>query len=74
MTVVEYEIKFNRLAKYAPILVLIEREMVKRFIGGLNTYTPKDMASHVEDKSFLHGWICPNTRKVLIELSERPGS
>lgn len=31
-----------------------EREKrVKRFMDGLNTYTARDMASHMEDKTFL---------------------
>nr|XP_009765130.1 PREDICTED: uncharacterized protein LOC104216713 [Nicotiana sylvestris] len=39
--------------KYAPNLILTEREKVGRFIEGLNPHMANDMTSHQDDKSYL---------------------
>ncbi|XP_070054978.1 uncharacterized protein [Nicotiana tomentosiformis] len=39
--------------KYAPNLILTEREKVRRFIEGLNPYMIKDMTSHQDDRTYL---------------------
>ncbi|XP_031286440.1 uncharacterized protein LOC116145148 [Pistacia vera] len=45
MTVKEYSIKFNSLAKFAPILVSIPQTRLERFVGGLHPTIARDVMS-----------------------------
>ncbi|XP_033513587.1 uncharacterized protein [Nicotiana tomentosiformis] len=53
MSVTKYEMKFTKLAEYAPNLIPTEREKVRRFIEGLNPLMEKDMTSYQDEKTYL---------------------
>ena len=45
MTVKEYSIKFNSLAKFAPTLVSTPQTRLERFVGGLHPTIARDVMS-----------------------------
>ncbi|KNA03297.1 hypothetical protein SOVF_210560, partial [Spinacia oleracea] len=47
MTVLEYAVKFNELARFAPDLVSTDRQRMNRFEGGLNVDLQEKLAAHM---------------------------
>ena len=45
MTVREYYLKFNQLAKYAPDLVVDNRASMSKFVNGVSSYVVKECRS-----------------------------
>lgn len=45
MSVQQYEIRFNQLSRFAPILVVTPAERIRRFVSGLKPKIRRDVAS-----------------------------
>ena len=49
MTVREYCLKFNQLAKYAPNLVVDNRASMSKFVTGVSSYVVKERMSAIQN-------------------------
>ncbi|XP_057250621.1 uncharacterized protein LOC130591354 [Beta vulgaris subsp. vulgaris] len=67
MTVLEYAVKFNELARFAPDLVSTDRQRMNRFEGGLNVDLQEKLAAHMSKsyQEFMIGPSMSNARRNL---------